>query len=101
MVSDIVILRELPSAIRGSIEAYVGCLSGAIMKDEYLKKIGEAGFQDIKIMDETSFSVEFIINDPTVKAIVQNSGIPPQEIEEIASSVVSIKIAGVKPPARN
>jgi arsenite methyltransferase len=101
MISDIVLLRELPDSIKHSIEAYIGCVSGAIKKDEYLQKIEGAGFQDVKVMGETSFSVEFIINDPTVKALVQNSGIPPQKVEEIASSVVSIKIAGVKPPARN
>lgn len=101
MISDMVLLRELPDSIKHSIEAYIGCVSGAIKKDEYLQKIKEAGFQDVKVMGETSFSVEFILNDPAVKAIVQNSGIPSQKVEEIAGSVVSIKIAGVKPPAKN
>ena len=101
MISDIVLLKELPDFIKHSIEAYAGCVSGAIKKDEYLQNIREAGFHDVKVMDESSFSAEFIINDPAVKAIVQESGIPPQEVEEIAGSVVSIKIAGVKQPARN
>jgi hypothetical protein len=33
MISDIVLLKELPKFIKDSIEAYIGCLSGAIMKD--------------------------------------------------------------------
>lgn len=101
MISDIVILRELPNAIRDSIEAYVGCISGAIKKDEYLKKIEGAGFQDVKVMDETSFSVEFIVNDPTVKAMIEESGLPPEKIKEIAGSVVSIKVYGVKPAEKS
>jgi ubiquinone/menaquinone biosynthesis C-methylase UbiE len=100
MISDIVTLRELPSAIRSSIEAYVGCVSGAIKKNEYLQKIEGAGFQDVKVMGETSFSVDFIVNDPTVKAIIEESGLPPEKIEEIAGSVVSIKVYGVKPPVK-
>jgi arsenite methyltransferase len=101
MISDIVILRELPTAIRNSIEGYIGCVSGAIKKDEYLQKIERAGFQDVKVMGETSFSVDFMINDPTVKAMIEESRLPPEKIEEIAGSVVSIKVYGVKPPAKS
>ena len=101
MISDIVLLRELPSFIKGSIEAYIGCVSGAIKKDEYLQKIEEAGFQDVKVMGETSFPVEFVVNDPTVKAIVEKSGLPPEKVTDIAGSVVSIKVYGVKPAERS
>jgi arsenite methyltransferase len=96
MISDIVLLRELPGSIKQSIEASVGCVSGAIRKDEYLQKIQDVGFQSVKVMGESSFSVEFIMNDPVVKGVVERSGIPSQKLEEIASSVVSIKIAAVK-----
>jgi len=30
-------VKELPEFIKNSIEAYVGCLSGAIMKDRYIR----------------------------------------------------------------
>ncbi len=33
----IVLLKELPEHIKNSIEAYIGCLSDAIMRDEYTK----------------------------------------------------------------
>ena len=101
MISDIVLLRELPNAIRNSIEAYIGCVSGAIRKDEYLQKIEGAGFQDVKVMGETSFSVEFIVNDPAVRAIIEKSGLPPEKVEEIAGSVVSIKVYGLKPAEKS
>jgi arsenite methyltransferase len=101
MISDIVILRELPTAIRNSIEGYIGCVSGAIKKDEYLQKMEGAGFQDVKVMGETSFSVDFMINDPTVKAMIEESRLPPEKIEEIAGSVVSIKVYGAKPAEKS
>src|SRR3972149_9853511 len=44
VVSDIVLLEELPDFIRNSIEAYIGCISGAIMKDKYIESIRESGF---------------------------------------------------------
>ncbi|MDX9986802.1 MAG: arsenite methyltransferase, partial [Dehalococcoidales bacterium] len=39
MVSDIIILKELPDFIRNSIDAYVGCVAGAMKKNDYLKAI--------------------------------------------------------------
>jgi len=52
MVSDIVLLRELPDFMRQSLEAYVSCVAGAIMKDAYLDAIRAAGFQDVRVVDE-------------------------------------------------
>jgi len=97
MISDIVLLKELPDSVRKSIEAYVGCIAGATMKDEYLKTIKAAGFQKVKIVEETSFPVEFMANDPTAQAIIKDSGISPEKMKEFASSVLSIKVSGVKP----
>jgi arsenite methyltransferase len=96
-ISDIVLLQELPDFIKNSIEAYIGCVSGAIMKDEYLRKIKSAGFQDVRVIDETLFPVELITNDPTVKRIIDNLGMELDEARGVASSVVSVKVSAVKP----
>jgi len=96
MVSDIVLLKELPEFVINSIEAYIGCVSGAIMKDEYIGDIEKAGFQEVMIIDETSFPVELMANDPIEKALIDNSGIPLEKIKDIANSVISLKVHGVK-----
>jgi len=100
MVSDIVLLKELPDVLKNSIEAYVGCLSGALLKDEYIRTINAAGFNDVRIIDETSFPMEFITNDPTAKEVIQNSKIQPENVREVASSIMSIKVFGIKPIIR-
>jgi SAM-dependent methyltransferase len=97
MVSDIVLLKELPDVVKNSIDAYVGCVSGAALKDEYLGTIKAAGFEDVRIMDETSFPVEFIANDPTAKEVIKNSKMPPEKVREVARSIVSIKVYATKP----
>ncbi len=97
MVSDIVLLKELPDNIKNSIEAYVGCVSGAVMKDKYIGAIKEAGFKEVRIIDETSFPYESLENDPTTKAIIENLNISPEKAKEALSSVISIRIYGVKP----
>jgi ubiquinone/menaquinone biosynthesis C-methylase UbiE len=97
MISDIVLLKKLPKLIKESIEAYIGCLSGAVMKDEYLEKIKAAGFEDVRVIDETAFPIELIANDPTAKGIMDNLGIGLNEARGVASSVVSIKVSAIKP----
>ena len=97
MVSDIVLLQELPDSVKNSIEAYVGCLSGALMKELYIGCIREAGFQDIRIVDETFFPIEFMANDPTGGAVIEKQELPLEELNEVAGSVISIKVHAVKP----
>ena len=97
MISDMVLLKELPDYIRDSIEAYIGCLSGAIMKNEYLGAMQAAGFQKARIMDEASLPIDCMANDPTVKPIIKNLNLSPDKIEEIAGSVASIKVYALKP----
>jgi len=96
MVSDIVLLQELPDFIKDSIQAYIGCISGAIMREDYVKAIETAGFREVKIVDETSFPIECMASDPTAQAIIKDMKIPPEEIKEVANSVLSVKVCGVK-----
>ncbi|MBI4243698.1 MAG: arsenite methyltransferase [Planctomycetes bacterium] len=56
MVSDIVLLKKLPKQVKNSINSYTGCISGAIMKNKYLEKIGSAGFKQIRIVSESPYS---------------------------------------------
>ncbi|HAJ57288.1 MAG TPA: arsenite S-adenosylmethyltransferase [Candidatus Omnitrophica bacterium] len=58
MVSDLVLVKELPAAMKESVEAYVGCLAGAIRKEEYLRFITMAGFQDVKVISESNYPVD-------------------------------------------
>ena len=97
MVSDVVLLKELPNFIRESVAAYVGCISGALMKDDYLETIGEAGFQEVQVLDETLFPIDCIANDPTVKAIINKVKATKEDIKNIENSVASIKVQGIKP----
>jgi SAM-dependent methyltransferase len=97
MISDIVLLKELPKAIKESKKAYISCVSGALMKEEYLELIKNAGFIDVKVIEETRFPVDFLFNDPYVEDILQDLNISIEEAKEYADSISSIKVYGVKP----
>jgi arsenite methyltransferase len=99
MVSDIVLLKALPAAVRDSIEAYIGCLAGASLRDEYMQAVRNAGFENIRILDEASFPVEFAVNDPIAQAIMEKANLGLDDVRDLARSVVSIRIQAVKPKA--
>jgi len=80
MVSDLVLVKDLPEAIKESVEAYVGCLAGAIKREEYLNFITKAGFQEIKVISESSYPVD---------AMFEN-------LKGAEGVVASIKVAAVK-----
>jgi arsenite methyltransferase len=83
----------LPPAIKNSISAYVGCLAGATMKDEYLGKMKDAGFQNIKIVDEAKFSLGY---DDAV-AVIGNLKMSKALFQKAVNSVASIRVSAVKP----
>jgi arsenite methyltransferase len=97
MISDMVLLKPLPGFIKESIEAYVGCLSGAMLKQEYLATIRGAGFQDVQILEETSYPIELIANDPTAEELIEKTKASPETVREVASSILSVRVHGIKP----
>jgi len=100
MISDIVLLKELPEVIKENMEAYVGCISGAIMKDQYLGLIREAGFQDVEIMEESSFStLDFLLDDASIKAALEEQGRDLDDMKNLEEFITnsSIKIRALKP----
>lgn len=48
-VSDVVVEGELPDAVRRDMEAYVGCVAGALERGDYVRRLTAAGFVDIDI----------------------------------------------------
>ena len=99
MVSDIVLLNRLSAALKESIEAYVGCVAGAEMKEDYLWAIREAGFEDIKVVGETTFPISDLLDHPAVQERFGQADHLEEQVEEISSSIASIKVSAVKPAA--
>ena len=57
-VSDVVVRGEVPQAIRKSMELWVGCVAGALSDQDYLEKLGAAGFENASIEVTRVYSVE-------------------------------------------
>mgnify|MGYP001420683000 CR=1 FL=1 len=48
-VSDVVAQGELPDDLRTNMEAWVGCVAGALEEGEYRSLLADAGFDDIEV----------------------------------------------------
>jgi arsenite methyltransferase len=96
MVSDMVLLKKLPESVKKNAEAYSSCIAGAEIKDKYLDLISRAGFNEIKILQEKKFPLEFIISEPEAKEAINSSGITREEAKDVANSIVSISVSALK-----
>ena len=56
-ISDIVLVGDLPDALRRDAELYAGCVAGAIQKEDYLGMIKDAGFEAIQLQKEKTIQI--------------------------------------------
>lgn len=50
-VSDIALKQPLPQELAADIMAYVGCIAGAILIDDYTRQLRDAGFAHVEVID--------------------------------------------------
>jgi arsenite methyltransferase len=48
-VSDVIVRGPVPEEIRRDMEAWIGCVAGALQETEYVAKLKAAGFSDITV----------------------------------------------------
>ncbi|MFW6289907.1 MAG: arsenite methyltransferase, partial [Mariniphaga sp.] len=56
-ISDVVINGHLPDGLKEAAEMYAGCVSGALMKEDYLNLIGQQGFTNIDVRKEKAILI--------------------------------------------
>ena len=97
MISDIVLLRELPDAVRESAAAYAQCVAGASLKDEYLGLIGQAGFVSTEVLKEFAYGAEIIVDGAKELLLQETGNLTEERVKETAGSIVSISVSAKKP----
>jgi hypothetical protein len=110
MISDLVSLGELPAAVRESMAAYVGCIAGISLKDDYVSMLRGAGFDDVEIVGEKEAtallgsnpfdapSCACATSDPvlgeTVKELLKT--VSMEDLVAAAKLVVSVQVTATK-----
>ena len=92
-ISDMALLKKLPSHIEENIAAYVGCVSGAVLIDEYKKMVQASGLERVNVTVKSySACSEPYTRDPLGRVMVE--GLDKEE--SIRNYVVSIDVEAYK-----
>ncbi len=92
-VSDIALKRDLPPELGNDLMAYVGCIAGAILIEDYRRGLIEAGFAHVEVIDSGS--------DLNAYAQVENQALccPPPASQPSALDIVDAGCCSVGPAA--
>jgi SAM-dependent methyltransferase len=101
MVSDLVLERPLPERVRRSVEAYAGCISGALLKHDYLDAIRAAGFVDVEIVDESGYAIGSSSPDASELAALSAEGVTVEDLRAASGAVRSVKVRAQRPGTSN
>jgi SAM-dependent methyltransferase len=92
MVSDVVLERLLPEEIMQSVDAYIGCVGGASLRSVYLQTIRDAGFSEVRVDREASFSNAISLDDPQVREAMDRLGVTLEQVKDFLASVTSLHV---------
>ena len=56
-ISDIVVRGEIPDTLRSDLEAWSGCIAGALSDAEYTAKLQHAGFEQVDIETTRTYAL--------------------------------------------
>jgi SAM-dependent methyltransferase len=92
-VSDIVLERPLPAELQGDAATYVGCVGGAILREEYLRLLGESGLADVRVTKEVDAGGILAEAPGSVSELVRSCCAPAS----LAGLATSIHLEAVRP----
>ena len=90
-ISDVVLVGNLPEALRKDAEMYAGCVSGAIQKQVYLELIRHNGFQNITVQKEKPI----IIPDDILKNYLDDEEL--NKFKNGTTGIFSVTVFAQKP----
>lgn len=95
-ISDLVLKAPLPAGLLRTVEAYVGCVAGAMLRDDYLAAISAAGFRAVEVVAESTFRGVVDLQSPEILAALARDGLTTQDAERLLESVASVKVVARK-----
>jgi arsenite methyltransferase len=93
-VSDIVTDGELPESIRSSLDAWAGCVSGALDEAEYLAKMRAAGLEQVQVVSRDFVKISEFEEWEAVRAALAEAGLPAVALDH---TVASVRVKARKP----
>jgi ubiquinone/menaquinone biosynthesis C-methylase UbiE len=95
VVSDIVLDAPVPEAVAQDLAAWVGCISGALPREEYIRLVESAGLGSVEVLKDIDQGapMEAVAPDQ-VRELLGRTG---AKREDLAGAVRSVTFRAVKP----
>ena len=95
VISDILLDGRLPEAIQKDLLAYVGCVSGAMRREEYFALLGAAGLGEVEVLRDVDYLATLVEAAPEeVSELERRTGV---RREEVLGRVRSVTFRATKP----
>ena len=93
-VSDLALLKPLPEELRGTVEALVGCIAGAVLVEETERMVQEAGLKEVELTTKPGYIEAMTsMNDPLYRKVLD--ALP--EGAKPGDYIVSLEVNARKP----
>ena len=90
-VSDVVVRGSIDARIRASVEAWIGCVAGALDEDDYRSFLEQAGFGDIDVEPTRVYELA------DAEEVLAANGIDIDEVASVEGQVMSAFVRATKP----
>lgn len=91
-VSDVVRLRDVPDDVKKNMELWIGCVAGALQKDDYVAKLKAAGFTDVEVEVTREYRAA------EAQSFLEHSGLNVEEYaKKVDGAFISAFIRAKKP----
>ena len=87
IVSDIVLNRPLPESARNDAGLYASCIAGALLRDDYIQAIRDAGFDKVEILSDSSYRIANAGDDPISREVVASMGDQATALSGVAANI--------------
>jgi arsenite methyltransferase len=98
-ISDIVTYGPLPEVVRSNLEAWAGCVAGALDETDYLDKMRQAGFTEVEVTARNFAEVEQWAELDEAQEIAQDldETVVSEFMGQLKGKIASIKVVAHKP----
>jgi SAM-dependent methyltransferase len=93
-ISDIVVDGELPPSVRDRLDAWAGCIAGALDESDYLSKIRTAGFEGVEVLSRDYVDIGEAAEWEDAVALLAGISLSPDDLHR---RVASIQVRSRKP----
>ena len=91
MISDIMLIENLPERLKENVALFAGCVSGAILKEDYLRLMRDAGFSDVTIVQEKPTGDMFGPQEEA-RLLKAAHGLTREDLRRIGRAIVSVQL---------